>query len=136
MRLAVGAGSCKVLIAMLALFCDGPYSKSRPVFQHTNSYKEGPMEDEVLKLVREMNLDEMSAWEKIATSRRLIKLMTNNPKYPNPDPPLEVLTASTDEFERACREVEIAQYHEQVCERKLKEAEMAFLEATKDQTRN
>lgn len=94
------------------------------------------MEDEVLKLVREMNLDEMSAWEKIATIRRLVKLMTNNPKYPNPVPPLEVLTASIDEFERSCRAVEIAQYHEQVCERKLKEAEMAFLEATKDQTRN
>lgn len=91
---------------------------------------------EIQEALKEVLSGELSEHEVIRKTRQVIEAMTDNPELPDPDPPLHELSAAIDAFERACREAEFAEYQERICERKLREAESAFLEALKDQPRH
>ncbi len=92
--------------------------------------------NEIQEALQEVLSGELSESEMIRKTRQVIEAMTDNPELPEPDPPLQELSAATDAFERACREAEFAEYQEQVSERKLKEAETNLFEALKDQPRH
>lgn len=94
------------------------------------------MKDELLRIIRELNFEKLTPSEKIAKTRRMVELLTDNPDFPNPDPPLEEITTTIDEYERAYRKLQFAKYEEQVARREIEEMEMALVEKLKNQPRN
>lgn len=91
---------------------------------------------EIQQALEEVLSGKLSDYETIAKGRQVIEAMTDNPAFPNPEPPLEKLSAAFDAFERACRDSEFAEYQERVSERKLREAENVLLELMKNQPRH
>jgi hypothetical protein len=55
-----------------------------------------------------LNFGRLSVPEKIALTRRVVTKMTGNPRFPNPQPPLSVITAGADALEQAESEAQDA----------------------------
>ena len=55
-----------------------------------------------------LNLKNLSVTEKIAKGRQIVTAMSNNPSFPNPNPPLTEVTASLDALTQAFSMVQAA----------------------------
>lgn len=92
--------------------------------------------EEIKQTLRELLSGKLSAPEKIAKARQVVEAMTDNPIFPNPDPPLAQLTATIDEFELSYYKAQAAEHLAEESEREYQESAKAFVELMKNQTRH
>jgi hypothetical protein len=55
-----------------------------------------------------LNLRNLTVTEKIAKGRHIVSAMTNNARFPNPNPPLTEVTTALDELSQAYASVQLA----------------------------
>ena len=56
----------------------------------------------------DLDLENLTIPEKIALAKKFVKALTDDPNFPNPNPPLAEIRTAIEEAERAYQEAQIA----------------------------
>jgi hypothetical protein len=74
----------------------------------TNTHRKNEERSAITMALIKLNFARLSVQEKIALVRRIVTKMTDNPHFPNPQPPLATITAGVDGLEQSESDAQIA----------------------------
>ena len=97
---------------------------------------EEPDEDENIVAGIDFGFDNLTRPAQIVKGRKIIEQIMELPDFPGRDSLVEELATGIDEFERAVRAEQFAEYELQEASRKAREAEVAYWNLVKDQPRH